>query len=549
METVINRKVLLLFFYTFLTQNFVRGQNLVPDSDFSQVKQLPTSTSYHINDLLHKWFAPNNATPLFVTSLSVPIDYHARPNWPPNNYLPPFVGASYLQIVLFSLDNLGIRQNPRVYASSPLLQPIQEGDWVHFKMNYYAHPGRGTLSNQYSNNLGIVISDSLHFTHREYINLVPDYNIDTVLSPTYIWQEIDTCVIAVRGGQYVTIGNFFPNSQTIADHSTIYSLQVGIDNIFVGRMELKLVNGDTVYGCSNEPITLEATNDCDYKWALKSNPQNILHQGPKFEVKPTISTTYLVYGWTDTLEIQVIVDERIGLNLGPDQNLCLGDTHTLDISNLRADQIFWNTGDTTSIVQITKSGWYKVAVTRGNCIEMDSILVTYDSLPKVQITSHQLADCLGADVTLKTTAQNDYKYIWNTGEEGPQIVTIENGTFWVTVSNFCGSVTDTIVLENEACICRIFIPNAFSPESPHEENRFFKPQGTCTFIDYQFAILNRWGMPVFESNSNNKFWDGNLPNGQAAPAGVYTYTFFYHGFTEEGVRATERIQGTLTLLR
>ena len=527
----------------------IRGQNLVPDPNFSNYIGPPNLTNYKIEDILKYWFSPNGGAPAFITTLQMPLGYNGLINTTPQYYLQPVSGHSYLMLTLFFVDNLGIRNNVRSYASVKLSNPIPKDGWFRLKMNYHSMPGRGTLSDQWSNNLGVVISDSLGYTHGEYINLKPDYNIDTVLRPAYQWLEIDTCVIAVRGGQFLSIGNFFTNSQTITNPNTHYPLQVGIDNISIERMQLTLSNGDTVYGCSNEPLTLEASNDCDYKWALKSNPQNILHVGPQFEVKPTVSTTYLVYGWTDTLEVHVLVDERIGLELGAHQTLCLGDTLTLDISRLKADQIFWSTGDTTETINITQPGWYSVAVARGNCMERDSIRLTYDSLPEVAIHQHQLADCLGADVHLETYAQNDYRYEWNTGEKTKKITTQENGTYWVAVSNFCGTVTDTIVLANEPCLCRIFIANAFSPDSPHEENTVFKPQGTCTYIDYQFTILNRWGMVVFESNSETKSWDGLLPNGQPAPAGVYTYTFFYHGYTEEGSRATERKQGTLTVIR
>lgn len=528
----------------------IRGQNLVPDPFFSEVKQFPNGNN-SMTEVLKHWFKPTNPSPAFITTLPAPLGFTGIPNSPPLYYLMPFSGSSYISVSIYWPDDPVNPYHPRSYASTKLSDSLFAGDLIKLKSNYYSNPrrGNGVLPLQYSNNLGFVISDSLHGTTDGFINIVPDYNIDTVLQPHFEWLEIDTCVVLVRGGQYLTIGNFFDNNNTIYDSNRISPLPVCIDNISIERMQLTLTNGDTVYGCSNEPLTLEASNDCDYKWSLKSNPQNILHQGPKFEVKPTVSTTYLVYGWTDTLEVHVAVDERIGLELGPNQVLCLGDTFSLDISHLRADQILWSTGDTTPFVNITSPGWHYVSVARGNCVERDSVLVAYDSLPEGRITSHQKEDCLGADVTLKTPHQADYRYQWSNGGKSPETTTMENGTYWVQVSNYCGTVADTIVLNNEPCLCRIFIASAFSPDSPHEENRTFGPQGTCTYIQYQFKILNRWGQVVFDATTPGNKWDGNMANGKPAPPDVYSYAFFYHGYTESGSRAANTQQGTFTLIR
>lgn len=539
-------------FISLLMWNFpnqVRSQNLVPDPDFSSLRQLPRSDSYFIDTILNHWFAPNGFTPLLVSSLNMPLGYYGVVNSYPYYYLPPTTGVSYLTLSLYFQNNLGIYDSPRSYASTRLIANINPGDLVHLKLDFYNYRGRGNMSQQYSNNLGFVISDSLSTPLGEYIPLTPDYNIDTVLQPYYQWFSIDTCVIALRGGQFLTIGNFFSNANTLADHNTIYAAEAGIDNIYLARMQLALASGDTVYGCSNEPLVLEATNDCDYRWALKSNPTNILHKGPQFQVRPQVSTTYLVYGWTDTLEVHVKVDERIGLELGPNQKVCLGDTVSLNISHLKADYVRWSTGDTTNFLTITQPGWYSVTAARGNCVEYDSILVVYDSLPEVSIQNSQQVDCLGAMVELYTHAQNDYRYSWNTGANTSKISTMQNGVYWVEVSNYCGTITDTLVLANEACTCRIFIPNSFIPGSPNVENTKISPQGTCFFEDYIFTVFDRWGQKIFESNTPQQAWDGNLHNGQPAPGGVYTYTFFYRGYTEEGRLATETRNGTINLIR
>jgi hypothetical protein len=216
---------------------------------------------------------------------------------------------------------------------------------------------------------------------------------------------------------------------------------------------------------------------------------------------------------------------------------------------LRADQVQWSTGETSNAIAVTTPGWYSVTAARGNCVEHDSVYIAYDSLPEVSIFTGQSVECLGAVVELETYAQSDYLYRWSTGASTPNITTLENGMYWVAVNNFCGEVIDTLLLANEPCTCRIFIANSFVPESPNPENAKFSPQGTCVFEEYAFQVFDRWGQKVFESNGLEQAWDGTRPNGQPAPGGVYTYTFFYRGYTEEGRQAIETRQGTVTLIR
>jgi hypothetical protein len=43
-------------------------------------------------------------------------------------------------------------------------------------------------------------------------------------------------------------------------------------------------------------------------------------------------------------------------------------------------------------------------------------------------------------------------------------------------------------------------------------------------------IFNRWGEVIFESESQERGWDGTMKSGQYAPAGVYFQVIQYFGF-------------------
>lgn len=60
-----------------------------------------------------------------------------------------------------------------------------------------------------------------------------------------------------------------------------------------------------------------------------------------------------------------------------------------------------------------------------------------------------LNTCLGDSITL-TAPANQLAYLWNTGATTNSIVVNQSGTYWVTVTSFTGTATDTIVVTNFA---------------------------------------------------------------------------------------------------
>jgi hypothetical protein len=108
--------------------------------------------------------------------------------------------------------------------------------------------------------------------------------------------------------------------------------------------------------------------------------------------------------------------------------------------------------------------------------------------------------------------------------------------------------TDSLEVVIEPCTCKVFLPNAFKPQSSIESNRQFGPGGECVYTEYEFKVFNRWGTMVFQSNDPNLQWNGLQPNGETLPMGVYTYHYSYSGFNELGYQTQETRRGTVTLI-
>lgn len=68
----------------------------------------------------------------------------------------------------------------------------------------------------------------------------------------------------------------------------------------------------------------------------------------------------------------------------------------------------------------------------------------------------------------------------------------------------------------------IFVPNAFTPNGDGN-NDCFGIKHKSNFKNYYFAVYNRWGERVFESDSPDYCWDGTY---RTTPSEGGTYYYF-----------------------
>lgn len=88
-----------------------------------------------------------------------------------------------------------------------------------------------------------------------------------------------------------------------------------------------------------------------------------------------------------------------------------------------------------------------------------------------------------------------------------------------------------------------YIPNSFSPNQDGK-NDVWKLESA--FVESaEVKVFSRWGQPVFESDSKNFVWNGNV-NDKPARQGVYVYILTYKGYGSEKKFSRK---GTVTLLR
>lgn len=141
---------------------------------------------------------------------------------------------------------------------------------------------------------------------------------------------------------------------------------------------------------------------------------------------------------SDTVNLQVnpvpVVD------LQGDRLMCEFDTLVLDAGNPGYDYL-WSTGATTQWISITDSGYYSVTVSGSNCSGRDTIYAEKIIL-NVDLGGDTLL-CPGESLTLDAGI-SDVDYLWNTGQSIKAISVSTNGTYWVRISKYLCSASDTV---------------------------------------------------------------------------------------------------------
>lgn len=157
------------------------------------------------------------------------------------------------------------------------------------------------------------------------------------------------------------------------------------------------------------------------------------------------------------------------------------------------------------------------------------------------------------DIYLENESSGADTYEWDFGdgsfvstEESPTHSFTEMGFYNVLLSVFNDfTCTDTISKRVAVAFDELFPPNAFSPNASLEEDREFRIHSEGIAEEgYQLLIFNRWGEQIFESASQKVGWDGNMRNGNFAPAGIYTWVLQYKDFRGE----SHKQQGVVTLV-
>lgn len=208
-------------------------------------------------------------------------------------------------------------------------------------------------------------------------------------------------------------------------------------NVVVNKPAVKMLR-DTSF-CLVSPVTLDVTQSqaTSYLWNTNATTPSIQVNSVGWYY---VDITTLCGTTRDSAYVNV-VSPLPAINLGNDTLFCAGQL-LLDPGYFPNARYRWSTGDTTQTFTVTSSGTYYVEIFNTCNTVTDTIDVQITGAPKMAL-GNNVKFCGGS--TLNLNAQNPgCTYQWNTGQTTQTLNVTAGGKYWVTITNLCGSITDSI---------------------------------------------------------------------------------------------------------
>ncbi|GAB4374857.1 MAG: hypothetical protein Kow0075_00850 [Salibacteraceae bacterium] len=210
------------------------------------------------------------------------------------------------------------------------------------------------------------------------------------------------------------------------------------------------LNLDSVYWDFGDPITGILNH---------SKSVNASHV---FSTPDTFTITLIAYraNHTDTFTKNVVVWDTISDILGPDTTICNGQGFTLAVDQLSTACFEWSDGSSGNAIQIDTAGVYWVDVYHQSCLFRDTVAVKGVDAEPIFELGNDTVICLNESFIIDPTAQGPVHYTWHDGSHDTTYLVTAPGTYWLRMSNACGSATDTLhVLLNTASQPILNFPN------------------------------------------------------------------------------------------
>jgi gliding motility-associated-like protein len=308
----------------------------------------------------------------------------------------------------------------------------------------------------------------------------------------YLWQDgmtVQTYVAASSGNYSVTVQDNNGCSDRDSIQLSLILLPPVID-----------LGNDTTFCTGGSFVLITAAGYDSYNWQNGDTNQNFtVTQSGSYAVTATSVCITLMDS------INVTVDPMPSVNLGSDTVLCQGTNLILDAGSGFAAYI-WQDASTQQTFTVTASGHYSVTVSNGpGCSASDQLGVTLQLLPEVELgTGFRLCNPKEALLDAEQN-QGMCHYLWQDGSLQSSCLVTAGGTYAVSVTNACGTVSDSIYFE-DCPDCIIDLPNAFSPNGDGKNDVLYILGSGYTNIE--LLIYNRHGEKVFETNDQAVGWDG-----------------------------------------
>ena len=267
----------------------------------------------------------------------------------------------------------------------------------------------------------------------------------TTLNASYLWSDnstLPTLEIDSAGTYSVTIEiEGCPATDSVElTHLDLPDLDLGADPTI----------------CENETFTFDGTtpNVSNYLWQDYSTDSTQTAALAGNYALTVTGTNGCTAADTATLSINPLPV----FSLGADQEICTGTTYKLN-TGLDSNSIYlWQDGSTADTFIVSEAGNYSVMITTNGCSETDEITVTYTSAPTVNLGNDTLL-CVGESFEIDVYYGPSTTYMWQNNSDLSTYTIDAPGEYAVTLTNFCGSASDTFLVAEDNPPAPLFIGN------------------------------------------------------------------------------------------
>jgi gliding motility-associated-like protein len=203
----------------------------------------------------------------------------------------------------------------------------------------------------------------------------------------------------------------------------------------------------------------------------------------------------------------------------------------------------WSTGE-SYLADQAGNYWVEFAA-EGGCRFRDTLVISWQESLVDELSGDRTL-CIGDTIVLD--AGNEDKnadYLWQNNSTDKYLAVSDDGMYSVTVTNPCGSITESVLADFIDCNLLVIVPNAFSPNGDGN-NDIFMPSCYLTSV-YHLQIFNRWGELIFTSDNPGTGWDGTK-NSKTCPADVYVWLVYYESDATERL-IKKMVRGNVLLIR
>ncbi|MCO5275294.1 MAG: gliding motility-associated C-terminal domain-containing protein [Flavobacteriales bacterium] len=343
------------------------AQNLLANGDFENYTQLPNN--YGQTDLAVGWTNVNG-------------NYSGPPYASPDYFhlaggvgsffgqIQPYSGAAQMGFATYS-SNLS---NFREYISSAFSCPMEPGR--QYRVSFYLSNGHNGLYSKRTNAIGACFSVApLAQLVDEPIPAVPQLEVATLVDHDNYWQQYEFTYTATEASNYITIGNFRDDANTLVTPVGSTGAYYFIDKIEVSPITdgaASILGEDTTL-CIGQTLLLDATTgNANYTWQDGSTgpTYTVVQQGVYW-----VNVSNTCMDFTDSIAVGYTILPV--LDLGGDTALCPGSSITLACA--AATDCLWSTGVVAPSVNITAPGSYWAQVTEGQCSTTAYVLIAEES--------------------------------------------------------------------------------------------------------------------------------------------------------------------------